>query len=345
MFKYKSPLSRLLEGAGKSKEEDVAEKPATVDGAVSEEEKQEPIADFNALRAALAGGNMTSESYEETDELIPEEKMPEFDEAEPEALAEPEESIFAEDSSEEDNLEEGDALKNVLVEENVEELVEVEQVVTLHVTETPAETSPEEATAEVVSEPTEPEVGEVEVAEAPAPEEKQVEDTVEPVIEQVETAPAPVEDRRSRVKTTFLGFERADTHVQDLIESSEPVAKAEAAQETFPVGWLVVTAGPGRGSSITLTEGLMQIGRNDDQAIQLDFGDTGISRSNHAVIAYDPEDRKCYLGHGGKANLVRLNGKPVLSTVALSNGDLIRISETSIRFMAFCDDGFDWRDS
>jgi pSer/pThr/pTyr-binding forkhead associated (FHA) protein len=89
----------------------------------------------------------------------------------------------------------------------------------------------------------------------------------------------------------------------------------------------------------------MQIGRNDDQAIQLDFGDTGISRSNHAVIAYDPEDRKCYLGHGGKANLVRLNGKPVLSTVALSNGDLIRISETSIRFMAFCDEGFDWRDS
>ncbi|WP_425079622.1 FHA domain-containing protein [Ruegeria denitrificans] len=346
MFKYKSPLSRLLEGAGKSKEEDVAENTTAVDAAESEEEKQEPIADFNALRAALAGGNMTSESYEETDELIPEEKMPEFDEAEPEAVTDPEVSIFAEDSSEEeDNLEEDDAPKNVLVEEHVEELVEVEQVVTLHVTETPAETPPEETTAEVVSEPAEPEVVEVEVAEAPAPEAQQVEETAEPVIEQVAPAPAPVEDRRSRVKTTFLGFERADTHVQDLIESSEPLAKAEATQATFPVGWLVVTAGPGRGSSITLTEGLMQIGRNDDQAIQLDFGDTGISRSNHAVIAYDPEDRKCYLGHGGKANLVRLNGKPVLSTVALSSGDLIRISETSIRFMAFCDDGFDWRDS
>ncbi|MCA0907279.1 FHA domain-containing protein [Ruegeria marisrubri] len=346
MFKYKSPLSRLLEGAGKSKEEDVAENTTAVDDAESEEAKQEPIADFNALRAALAGGNMTSESYEETDELIPEEKMPEFDEAEPEAVTEPEESIFAEDSSEEeDTQEDGDALKNVLAEEPVEEPVEVEQVVTLHVTETPAETPPEETTAEVVSEPVEPEVVEVEVAEAPDAEAKQVEETAEPVIEQVAPAPAPVEDRRSRVKTTFLGFERADTHVQDLIESSEPLAKAEAAQATFPVGWLVVTAGPGRGSSITLTEGLMQIGRNDDQAIQLDFGDTGISRSNHAVIAYDPEDRKCYLGHGGKANLVRLNGKPVLSTVALSSGDLIRISETSIRFMAFCDDGFDWRDS
>jgi pSer/pThr/pTyr-binding forkhead associated (FHA) protein len=89
----------------------------------------------------------------------------------------------------------------------------------------------------------------------------------------------------------------------------------------------------------------MQIGRNDDQAIQLDFGDAGISRSSHAVIAYDPEDRKSYLGHGGKANLVRLNGSPVLATVPLSSGDEIRISETTMRFVAFCDESFDWRDA
>ena len=43
--------------------------------AVSEDPKPEPIADFNALRAAaLAGGNMSARiSYEEADELIPEE--------------------------------------------------------------------------------------------------------------------------------------------------------------------------------------------------------------------------------------------------------------------------------
>ena len=91
-----------------------------------------------------------------------------------------------------------------------------------------------------------------------------------------------------------------------------------------------------------MTEGLMQIGRNDDQAIQLDFGDTGISRSNHAVIAYDPEDRKCYLGHGGKANLVRINNMPLLSTEELTSGDMIRLGETRLRFVAFCDDSFDW---
>ena len=37
-----------------------------------------------------------------------------------------------------------------------------------------------------------------------------------------------------------------------------------------------------------------------------------------------------FLGHGGKANLVRLNDKPVLSTEEVSSSDLIRIGETSL---------------
>ncbi|WP_271948828.1 FHA domain-containing protein [Ruegeria faecimaris] len=323
MFKYKSPLSRLLEGAGKPQETE------TEEVAAPESDNAEPIADFNALRNALAGGNTTADSYDESEELLPEDKMPEFSEAE---------QATADEIIVEEVVAEVQSATEVTVDADPKD---DEPVVTLHVsteelTATIADPAPEmameEPVVDVVVETVDPE------PEAPSAQEVEV---------QPQPAPAAKEDRRSRVKTTFLGFERADTHVQDLMESAEPVAmaKTEAAQATFPVGWLVVTSGPGRGSSVTLTEGLMQIGRNDDQAIQLDFGDTGISRSNHAVIAYDPEDRKCYLGHGGKANLVRLNGKPVLSTVPLSTGDLIRISETSIRFAAFCDDGFDWRDA
>ncbi len=346
MFKYKSPLSRLLEGAGKAKEEDAVEavEETTVDA--EHEPQAEPIADFNALRQALAGGNMASESFEEeeTNDLLEEEAMPDFEDA-------AEESAVSDD-------------EDVQVEVEAEASDTEDQIVTLHLTpadsvdpelnmlnavaQAAAEETPEETVAEVETVAPEAEVEpEVAVAEEVAAPEPVAEEPVAeaPVVAPAAPAAAPATDRSSRVKTTFLGFERADTHVQDLMETSEPVAKTETAQQTFPVGWLVVTAGPGRGAAITLTEGLMQIGRNDDQAIQLDFGDTGISRSNHAVIAYDPEDRKCYLGHGGKANLVRLNGKPVLSTVPLSNGDLIRISETSIRFTAFCDDGFDWRDA
>ena len=358
MFKYKSPLSRLLEGAGKPKDEDQTE----VEAVETEQPgKPAPIADFNALRQALGGGDTTSELYEEADELIPEEKMPEFAEGKAE-VAETEEA--QPEAEVQEVAQDNDQI--VTLHLSQAEAVETEDTVLAAVTEATAEPVnvievEDEAPVELVADETpEPEVI-VETAPEPMPEPEAeatpdpvVEPTPEPVAaepEQAETvmaepaAPAPAEDRRSRVKTTFLGFERADTHVQEIIETAEPVAKAETAQQSFPVGWLVVTSGPGRGACVNLTEGLMQIGRNDDQAIQLDFGDTGISRSNHAVIAYDPEDRKCYLGHGGKANLVRLNGKPVLSTVPLSNGDLIRISETSIRFTAFCDDGFDWRDA
>ncbi|CAD0187056.1 FHA domain protein [Ruegeria sp. THAF57] len=331
MFKYKSPLSRLLEGAGKPKEAETEEATAP------EAEKPEPIADFNALREALAGGNMSSsETYEDSDELLPEDEMPEFtEEADADAADD-----TAEDMDEIVMTEVIAEVQETPEDEMVSEEPEPEQVVTLHVATEETVVAEEIVVVDATPEDTVVEV----VVEEP---EAAVE---EPKVDEIKTvaptpAPEPASDRRGRVKTTFLGFERADTHVQDLIETAEPVAKTEAAEQTFPVGWLVVTSGPGRGTSVTLSEGLMQIGRNDDQAIQLDFGDTGISRSNHAVIAYDPEDRKCYLGHGGKANLVRLNGKPVLSTVALNSGDLIRISETTVRFTAFCDDGFDWRDA
>ena len=347
MFKYKSPLSRLLEGAGKTKDEDTAEPEVNK---VEQPERPAPIADFNALRQALGGGETTAESYEETDELIPEEKMPDFDEAE-EAEAEIEE--VQEGATADEAEESGDQIVTLRL--NQDEAVEEDENLFAAVAQATAEPVEETPVENVVAEISAPEpADETPEPVAEAAPEPMPEPTPEPEVEAVapeqptpipEPAPAPVEDRRSRVKTTFLGFERADTHVQDMIETAAPVTKTEATEQTYPVGWLVVTGGPGRGASITVTEGLMQIGRNDDQAIQLDFGDTGISRSNHAVIAYDPEDRKCYLGHGGKANLVRLNGKPVLSTIALSTGDAIRISETTIRFTAFCDDGFDWRDA
>ena len=110
----------------------------------------------------------------------------------------------------------------------------------------------------------------------------------------------------------------------------------------FPYGWMVVLDGPGKGASFPLLAGISQIGRDEDQAVQLDFGDTSISRSNHAAIAFDDEERAFFIGHGGKSNLVRLNGKPLLSTERLKNGDIIRIGETTLRLVALCDETFSW---
>ena len=83
-------------------------------------------------------------------------------------------------------------------------------------------------------------------------------------------------------------------------------------------------------------------GRGEDQAIQLDFGDNSISRSNHAAIVYDTETHTFSLGHGGKKNIVRLNGKPVISNETLSSGDKIKIGETTLHFVPLCSEEFNW---
>ena len=104
----------------------------------------------------------------------------------------------------------------------------------------------------------------------------------------------------------------------------------------------MVVDGPGRGASFTIGAGVSIIGRGDDQTICLDFGDTSVSRENHASIAYDDEQNRFFVGHGGKSNIVRRNGNPVLATEDLADGDLIRIGKTTLRFVALCGPDFTW---
>lgn len=153
------------------------------------------------------------------------------------------------------------------------------------------------------------------------------------------TSPA----RRRRNKTRLLGFEKSDGQVVDLFNNDAEPAPSQNVK--FPVGWIVVVDGPGEGACFTLLSGMSQIGRGEDQTVQLDFGDNSISRTNHAAIVYDPENFKFLLGHGGKSNLVRLNDSPIISNEMLSTGDKIRIGETTLHFTALCTEEFNWSQS
>ena len=146
--------------------------------------------------------------------------------------------------------------------------------------------------------------------------------------------------RGGRVKTRLLGFEPAQDLTQDPITAAKDAAVP--AQDRCPTGWIIVTKGPGRGAFFALFNGVSQVGRGDDQAIKLDFGDNSISRSNHAAIAYDDEMNGFFLGHGGKANIIRLNDRPVVSTEPLHHQDMIRIGETTLMFVALCHGSFRW---
>ena len=117
------------------------------------------------------------------------------------------------------------------------------------------------------------------------------------------------------------------------------------AFETAPVaGWVVVVKGPGRGAFRPVFVGMNSVGRDPGQRVSLSFGDESISREEHAFITYDEEQRTFYLQHGGKSNLVRLAGQPVLSPIELKENDLIRIGRTTLRFVACCGPDFSWTD-
>lgn len=158
---------------------------------------------------------------------------------------------------------------------------------------------------------------------------------------EVAPAPAAPAPRRRRNATRVLGFDAGSSSdvVSMFDEAPEPKAPARAK---FPVGWMLVADGPGRGECFTLEAGMSQIGRGEDQAIQLDFGDNSISRTNHAAIVYDTETHTFSLGHGGKKNVVRLNGQPVISNENLKTGDKIKIGETTLHFVPCCTEEFNW---
>jgi len=162
-------------------------------------------------------------------------------------------------------------------------------------------------------------------------------------VEAAAPAPAPAKTpRRRRNATRVLGFDPGQTDVVSMFDEAPVVKSAERTK--FPVGWMLVADGPGRGECFTLEAGMSQIGRGEDQAIQLDFGDNSISRTNHAAVVYDTDTHTFSIGHGGKKNIVRLNGNPVISNETLSAGDKIKIGETTLHFVPLCSEEFNWAD-
>lgn len=158
--------------------------------------------------------------------------------------------------------------------------------------------------------------------------------------------PARASARQRRTKTRLMGFDKSDgTSVDALAARPSSDEDIEAAPRvTFPVGWILVVKGPGRGESFPLINGLSSIGRAADQTVRLNFGDAAISRSGHAALVYDSTKKTYTLGHGNKANIVRLNDKPVITNETVKDGDHIRIGDTTLRVVALCNGTFDWSD-
>lgn len=151
-----------------------------------------------------------------------------------------------------------------------------------------------------------------------------------PVVSRPQAAP-------SRAKTRILGF-----HAAALDPVDETDGQVVPTGPVLPAGFLVVIEGPGQGAFFPVTAHVAAIGRDADQDIALDFGDESISRSGHGSVMYDAEQNRFFLGHGNKANAIRRNGTPVLSTEEMTHNDTIRIGKTTLRFLALCGADFTW---
>ncbi|MBO5261344.1 MAG: FHA domain-containing protein [Coprococcus sp.] len=109
------------------------------------------------------------------------------------------------------------------------------------------------------------------------------------------------------------------------------------------VGWLVCIEGEEKGTSFVLKTGRNFIGRNINQDVIL-AKDRAVSREKHAIILYEPRQKKFIVQPGDSRELFYLNDDVVLGSVNLKPYDSLLIGETKLVFVPFCGDKFNWDD-
>jgi len=144
-----------------------------------------------------------------------------------------------------------------------------------------------------------------------------------------------------RQRPTASGASEATQIYSNPHETAASQAAGEVHYEMV-VGWLVIVGGKGKGCTREIFFGMNSLGRDASERIPLNFGDTNISRLSHAYVVYDEKQNEYYIQHGGKANLIRLNDKPVLTAMELSHGDIIEIGDTKLMFVPLCSEKFQW---
>lgn len=108
-------------------------------------------------------------------------------------------------------------------------------------------------------------------------------------------------------------------------------------------GWLVGISGGEVGRSYNLKVGRNFVGRGKDMDVAL-LGDIRISRNKHAIITYEPRQRRFFIQPGEARELIYVNDEVVLSTRQLEPYDRLLMGVTELLFVPFCCQRFAWED-
>lgn len=115
-------------------------------------------------------------------------------------------------------------------------------------------------------------------------------------------------------------------------------------EEIEPVcGWLVCVEGARVGKDYKIRSGKNFVGRADDMDIQI-IGDNKISQRNHAIIVYDPKERKTVILPGDASGIAYLGGNAVYVPTDLNPYNVIELGNSKFVFAPFCGEHFEWKD-
>ena len=116
----------------------------------------------------------------------------------------------------------------------------------------------------------------------------------------------------------------------------------QGGEEVLPVvGWLVCIKGANAGKEFRIHSDYNYMGSSKGDIIIP--GDKKISRENHMVIAYDPDERAFFIAPASGANIIRLNDKALVGTGnELKDYDVIKTGDSVFVFRSFCGENFGW---
>ena len=105
-------------------------------------------------------------------------------------------------------------------------------------------------------------------------------------------------------------------------------------------GWLVCINGDEKGNDYRLHAGKNFVGRSQAMEVVL-TDDKSISREKHCSVLYDPKGNEFYVT-AEKSNIVYLNGDLVTEPHSLKLGDVIKVGETELKFIPYCQEDITW---
>ena len=132
----------------------------------------------------------------------------------------------------------------------------------------------------------------------------------------------------------------ADINYSEDDDDRTIMAEGKEEKRYFVTGWLVCVDGAEKGRDYRLHMWFNRIGRSYQMDICLE-DDLSITRDNHCSVIYDDKNGQ-FLVKPSVGTVTYLNGNILLSAEIIKTGDRIRVGQSTLELVAFCNGEKKW---